>query len=583
MSAQAEKRCEMSATVISQLLSHATNRADDVAITFLEDGETIERNLTFGALHQRCIRIAQRIARICPRGSRAMLTFRSGIEFIEAFVGCMYAGVLPVPVYPPRPREGIRRLTNLARDCGCGALLTTAEIAARSQQSFAESAAWQFIPWITTDDLSGAANGTFDLILPEPDTTAFLQYTSGSSAEPKGVMVTHRNLAANFRATRTAMSIDESTVFLSWLPLNHDMGLIGIVLQSLFFGNRQILMSPEHFLQRPMRWLRAISNYRATLSGGPNFAFDLCVRRAAPDALVGVDLSSWKVAFNGAEPIRADTLANFASSFAPYGFSIASLFPCYGLAEATLFAAGRSPNGCVVEAIDAEAFRANRAVPGEGADAVRLVSSGLIAIDHEVTIVDPARHAALPDGQVGEIWIRGPSVAAGYWNREELSEPTFRAYLDSGEGPYLRTGDLGFVLRDQLFVSGRSKDLIIIRGRNIYPQDIELTTEQVSPIFVPAGGAAFSESTHALSVVHEVRGARAQDLRSLANGVLQAIVENHDVRPERVVFIRAASLPRTTSGKVQRAATRQALGEGRLPVVADYRLQDLFPARAGMK
>ncbi|MFL6234775.1 MAG: amino acid adenylation domain-containing protein, partial [Thermoanaerobaculia bacterium] len=391
---------------------------------------------------------------------------------------------------------------------------------------------------------------------PDPRSIAFLQYTSGSTATPKGVMVTHANLLHNERMIGAAFDMDEESVVVGWLPLYHDMGLIGNVLQPLHAGGRCVLMSPVAFLQRPMRWLEAVSRYRGTVSGGPNFAYELCLRKAAPEALAGLDLSSWKVAFNGAEPVRASTLERFAAAFAPCGFRREAFYPCYGLAEATLFVTG-----------------------GHGARVEReRVSCGRVWMGQRVAIADPENGEERPEG---EIWISGPSVARGYWENEEATARDFHAFLPSGEGPFLRTGDLGFLSGGELYVSGRLKDLIILRGRNHYPQDVELTAERSHPGLLPGGGAAFSVETageERLVVVHEVARHRKDGVEEIAEAVRRAVAAEHEVQVHEVVLIRQAGLPKTSSGKVQRRLCRQQYLQDELPVVGRSALAAADPA-----
>ncbi len=525
----------------------AAEQADREAYLFLGDGEAETERLTWGELDGRARAIAAALRETVPPGGRALLLYPPGLEFVAAFFGCLYAGVVAVPAYPPRLNDRSQsRLRSIARDAEPRAALTTSSIAAAAGVISERVPELACSRWIATDAL--ASGGVTDFPEPDPSSIAFLQYTSGSTAEPKGVMVTHANLAHNERMIGEAFGMDEESVVVGWLPVYHDMGLIGNVLQPLHAGARCVLMPPVSFLQRPRRWLEAIHRYRGTTSGGPNFAYELCLRKASPE---GLDLSSWRLAFNGAEPVRASTLERFAEVFAPAGFRREAFYPCYGLAEATLFVSGGDPG------------QAARIEPPR-------VGNGHAWMDQRIVIADPETREELPPGAEGEIWIAGPSVAAGYWRNPEATERDFRACLADGDGPFLRTGDLG-VLEGELFVTGRIKDLIILRGRNHYPQDVELTAERSHPDIHPGGGAAFSveiAGEERLVLVQEVERHRDQDLDGVAEAVRRAVAEEHEVQPYEVVLVRSGTVPKTSSGKVQRHAARARYLSGELAVMA---------------
>ncbi|MES1244335.1 MAG: amino acid adenylation domain-containing protein, partial [Acidobacteriota bacterium] len=490
-----------------------------------------------------------------------------GLDFVAAFFGCLYAGAVAVPAYPPRSARGQPRLRSIAADCGASAVLTTSTVASR--ESLVER-----VPelsgarWLATDDLDESTGSWQEPHLTGTD-PAFLQYTSGSTAEPKGVVVTHGNLVHNEEVIRRSFGQSESSVVVGWLPLYHDMGLIGNVLQPLWCGGEAILMSPLAFLQRPRRWLEAISRYRATTSGGPNFSYDLCLRKIKEADRQGLDLSSWRVAFSGAEPVRSATMERFAEAFAPYGFRREAFYPCYGLAEATLFVTGGDPGEPFhARPLDPEALAENRvSVDPEGRE---LVSCGRPAADpaQRLLIVDPsdlAMGAVCPPDRIGEVWISGPGVAAGYWNRPEETARSFGARLADGDGPFLRTGDLGFVMDGELFVAGRLKDLIILRGRNLYPQDVELTAERSHPALRPGCGAAFGverDGEERLVVVQEVES--AEGLEAMAGAIRQAVAEEHEAAVDDVVLVRRNTVPKTSSGKIQRRACRALYLSGSL-------------------
>jgi len=546
---------------------------DRWAYSFLANGEQESARITYGDLDRQARAIAVRLRREVGRGERALLLYPSGLEFIAAFFGCLYAGVVAVPAYPPRPRHESGRLRGIVEDSRPAIVLTTSALAARWSGRDARPAELAGLDWLATDKLPAEPAGGWQDSGAEREAVAFLQYTSGSTSTPKGVVITHGNLLANEEMIRVAFEQSAESVIAGWLPLYHDMGLIGNVLQPLYVGAPCVLMSPLAFLQSPVRWLRAVSAYGATTSGGPSFAYELCVRRIAEGARRGLDLSRWQVAFNGAEPVRADTLDRFAAAFAPYGFRREAFYPCYGLAEATLLVSGGDRSAApVVRELDARSLEQHRAVAAAAeTPRVRLVGCGRSQGGQTVAVV--SSHTLLPcaDGEVGEIWVAGPAVAGGYWERPEASAETFGARLASGEGPFLRTGDLGFLEAGELFVTGRSKDLIIVRGRNHYPQDLELTAERSAPVLRPGCGAAFTvevEGEERLVLVQEVERGADLDPQAVAQALREAVSGEHEIHVHQVVLIQAGSLPKTSSGKVQRHACRRAFLEGRLETVA---------------
>ena len=567
-------------TFAGLLRARAAERPEQVAFTFLADGESEGGRLTYAELHQRAAGIASALAESVPPGERALLLYPPGLDFIAAFFGCLYAGVVAVPAYPPRPNDRSQsRLRAIAQDAQPRAALTTEAILAGAVEPrglLAVAPELAGLRWLPTDSLG--ASRAAPLPEPDPESVAFLQYTSGSTSTPKGVMVTHANLLHNERMIGAAFGMDEESVVVGWLPLYHDMGLIGNVLQPLHAGGRCVLMSPVAFLQRPLRWLEAIDRYRGTVSGGPNFAYELLLRKAGPEALGRLDLSSWRVAFNGAEPVRASTLERFAAAFAPCGFRPEAFYPCYGLAEATLFVSGGQ-------------HRRSPRVLNVGDSSHRLVSCGEAWMGQRVVVADLETGAECPPGGEGEIWIAGPSVARGYWRNPEATASDFNAFLLAGddadaraEGPFLRTGDLGFVADGELYVTGRLKDLIILRGRNHYPQDVELTAERSHPDLHPGGGAAFaveSGGEERLVVVHEVARHRRQGIEEIAEALRRAVAAEHEVQVHEVVLIRQGGLPKTSSGKVQRRLCRDQYLRGlhdELPVVGRSALAQADPA-----
>jgi amino acid adenylation domain-containing protein len=560
-------------TLAGLLKRRAAERPDDLAYLFLADGEVESERLTWADLDTRARAIAATLRESLAPGDRALLLFPPGLDFVAAFFGCLYAGVVAVPAYPPRLNDRAQsRLRAIARDAAPRAALTTSTIAAAAGALAERVPELAAARWIAVDALTAS-----DAELPEPDpeSVAFLQYTSGSTSDPKGVRVTHANLVHNERMIGAAFRQDERSVVVGWLPLYHDMGLIGNVLQPLHAGARCVLMSPVAFLQKPLRWLEAIHRYRGTTSGGPNFAYELCVRKTTPEQRAALDLSSWQVAFDGAEPVRAATLERFAEAFAASGFRREAFYPCYGLAEATLFVSGGEAGAApVVRTFDAAALERHEARPGTDRE---LVSCGHAWLGQRIAIVDADTEAELPAGRVGEIWISGPSLAHGYQGNAEATARDFGARLANGEGPFLRTGDLGFVDgrsdSGELFVTGRLKDLIILRGRNHYPQDLELTAERSRPGLHAGSGAAFSveapEDTgeERLVVVQEAERSLRTGFDEAAEAIRRAIAEEHEVQPQDVLVVRVGSVPKTSSGKVQRGACRALYLAGELPVL----------------
>jgi acyl-CoA synthetase (AMP-forming)/AMP-acid ligase II len=571
-------------TVVALLRHRARLQAADRAFTFLVDGETEADQLTYGELDRRARALAATLQEAGAGQERALLLYPS-------------AGVVAVPVAPPhpaRPGRSAPRLEAVARDAGASIVLTTPAIL-QVRETLTERApelggAW----WLSPDGAAPAPEDAWR----EPDvsarTLAFLQYTSGSTTLPRGVMVSHGNLLHNLRFAAWAAENDAETVSVSWLPVHHDMGLIEGLLGPVFGGYPAYLMTPAAFLQRPIRWLQAISRVRATKSGGPNFAYDLCVRRTTPEQRRALDLRTWRVAYNGAEPIRADTLRRFFEAFRPAGFQWRAFYPVYGLAEATLAVSSeRRADPPVIRRVGAAALAADRVVEAPAGDAVALVACGRPATDTRVVIADPETHQPCAPDRVGEIWIAGPSVALGYWRHPDLSAETFGARLaDDGGGPFLRTGDLGFLCEGRLVVTGRLRDLVIVRGKKHYPQDLELSAEGSHPALRPGACAAFAvdgEDAERVVVVAEIEprhvrpGASAGvEAAAALAAVRQALSEQHELQVHAVTLIAPGSLPKTTSGKLQRHAARAAWQAGTLPVVAGWARETLAePVGAG--
>ena len=573
---------------LSELLRvRAESQAEKNAYTFLIDGEMEEACLSYAELDQHARAIGALLQSLNAKHQPVLLLYPPGLDYIAAFFGCLYAGAIAVPVYPPTSRRSLPRLAAIVKDARPRVALTTSQILIDLEQT-SRLPELKTLKWVTTDNLDRDLGRQWQ----DPDVTgeslAFLQYTSGSTAAPKGVMLSHNNLLQNERMIRMAFVQSEESIILGWLPLYHDMGLIGNVLQSMYCGARCILMSPLSFLQRPARWLEAISCYQATTSGGPNFAYDLCVRKIGLQERANLDLRSWTVAFNGAEPIRQSTIDRFVTEFEPCGFRREVFHPCYGLAEATLFVSGGLKHDPpVIATVKRTALELKEVVVTDAADknVASLVGSGRSWFDQQILIVDPVSLLECGPGTIGEIWVSGPHIARGYWDRPEESELTFKAHLaGTGAGPYLRTGDLGFMREGELFVTGRLKDLIIIRGRNYFPQDIELKVEGSHASLRQGSGAAFSVDVlgeEHLVVAQEVDRHRDLDLTQVIGAIRQAVTEEFELQVYAVVLLKAGSLPKTSSGKIQRHACRASFLKDQFVALATWRANiEPFPVNA---
>lgn len=553
-------------TLASVLRWRAAHHPDQLGYRFLADGESREATLTYGDLDRRACAIAAALRALDAADERALLIYPPGLDFVAAWFGCAYAGATAVVVPPPHPARVRRFMSSaaaIASDARPAVVLTTAAIRESLPAPAAQTDDLRAARWLATDRDVPESAAQWQDPAATSDAIAFLQYTSGSTTAPKGVMVTHGNLMHNLRAIEATFWHPSDRGSVSWLPPYHDMGLIGAVLGPLYLGSPVTLLSPVAFVQRPRRWLQAITRFQGAVSGGPNFAYDLCVRRITPEQRAGLDLSSWRVAFNGAEPIDPRTIREFTAHFAPCGFAPAAFKPCYGLAEATLLVSvhgmATPPRIRTFRQSDLERHRAVAcAAPAEGART--LVACGQPMAT--VAIVDPESMQRCPPGGVGEIWVSGPSVAAGYWNQVAETDQTFRASLahdGDSSGRFLRTGDLGFMLDGELFVTGRRKDLIIIDGNNHYPQDIERTVGACHPALAAPDCAAFSvdaDGREALVVVAGMTASLDEPLEDVQRAIRTAVSENHDLRIHDLVIVRRGSIPITASGKIRRGACR---------------------------
>jgi acyl-CoA synthetase (AMP-forming)/AMP-acid ligase II len=565
-------------SIAEVLRRRAAETPDRLAFCFLlQDGAEGPR-LTYADLDRQARAAAAQLRRITGPGERALLLYEPGLEFIPAFFACLYAGVIAVPAYPPRADRlwhAAEGLSRLAADCCPKCVLTGGEAAAAIERACRGVPELASVAWINTSQLGDAADN-WCREAEDPQGISHLQYTSGSTGSPRGVVIGHGNLMHNSHMIALCSGHYETAAAgicgVGWLPFQHDLGLIAGVLQAVYVGGPLYLMSPLTMLMRPYVWLDAISRFRGHTSGGPNFAYDLCVKRLDASRRATLDLSSWKVAGISAEPVRPASIAGFAEAFEASGFRREAFYPSYGLAEGTLMVAGGDKEAApVIETFSAAALERNEAAVAAASDdgsTRTLVGCGHAWLDQRVLIVDPEARLPRSEGHVGEIWVSGPSVAQGYWNRPEETGATFRASLADSDGPFLRTGDLGFFHKKELFVTGRLKDLLIVRGQNHYPQDIEQTVQAADPAFRPDAGAAFQierGGEERLIIVQEIdRGGRSLDPAALARQVRRAIAERHGVQVDDVVFVRNATLPKTTSGKVQRYACKAAYEAGRL-------------------
>ena len=566
-------------TLVDLLRDRAQQQPERTVYTFLADGETESGSLTYHELDQQARAIAAQLQTLTSPGDRALVIYpyTAGLEFIAAFFGCLYAGVIAVTAHPPRNRKALSELYERALSSGSRVVLTTQDLLNHFTPSQQPEASFSPLPWIATDQVPADAADWKEPFL-NSETLAFLQYTSGSTGTPKGVMVTHANVLHNSEIIRSCFGhTPDSRVFM-WLPLFHDMGLIGGVMQPLYANFPMVLTSPVALSQKPGRWLQAISRYRINTSGGPNFAYDLAWRSVMPEHLKYLDLSSWDLAFSGAEPVRAETLEQFAATFAPCGFRPEAFYPCYGMAESTLFISGGHKHSTpTVRYLDAAALEQNRVVnvaSGEGARSV--VGCGWTWLGDEMVIVDPDTLTRAPSEHIGEIWVSGAGIGRGYWNQPEETARTFGAYLaDTGAGSFLRTGDLGFIEDGELFITGRLKEVMIFWGNLRYPQHIELSAQQSHPALRLNHGAAFSievEREERLVIVQEVERSHLRRLSpdEVFGAIRGAVAEEHTVDPYAVVLLKPGSLPKTSSGKVQRRACRSRFLEGRFEAIAGW-------------
>ncbi|MGO9652718.1 amino acid adenylation domain-containing protein [Mycobacterium sp.] len=579
-------------TVLDLVRHRAERYRDKLAFDYCRHSPAGEEHsrLTYHELDIKARAIASTLQRQGAAGERVLVLCPSGLDFVAGFFGCLYAGAIAVPVHPPVRSRVIGRVASIVADTQARFALTTAELRAELKAVVDGLPDGSSLQWCAADAVPRAAAAEWVEPDVDPSTTAFLQYTSGSTSSPKGVVVTHGNLLHNLEAIHGAWERgDDNAIGVFWLPLHHDMGLIGGVLETLYVGCTSFFMPPEAFIERPMRWLEAISRHGATITAAPNFAYELCIQHSSEEERAALDLSNWSTALCGAEPVRTATLQRFTNAFAVAGFRPETFHPVYGLAEATLLVSGGSNSTVpVVRHVDGIALREHRVVQvaPEHPAATPFVGCGRVQHGQDIVIVDPAARRPSRAGEVGEIWLAGGSVARGYWRKPAETVETFSAFLsdtgrgssDTGRGPFLRTGDLGFRLDGELFVTGRLKDLIIIRGRNYYPEDIEATAQDSHPALLRGRGAAFSVtpaagSAEQLVVVQEVDRNRIRevDIGEAIDAIRASISEHHGIQPHAVVLVEPSRIPTTSSGKIRHSRCRERFLDGALEVFAEWR------------
>jgi acyl-CoA synthetase (AMP-forming)/AMP-acid ligase II/acyl carrier protein len=566
-----------SETLPQLLRRRAIQQPDRLAFNVVVDSQFRESRLTYKQLDERACAVVSHLHSAGLSRGRIALVLPTGVDFLAAFYGVLYCGGTAVPLSPPRAANSAERLRAVFEDAGVDGIITTEAIRTKLAGSGSRVRLPDVQKCILMQDVPTSCKAGYFEPAALHD-VAVLQYTSGSTSAPKGVEISHGNFMSNASMMARASNLSAESIGVNWLPLFHDMGLMGGVIQPVFMGFPINLLSPTTFLARPVLWLRAMTVYKATVSGAPDFSYNLCTEAVSEEQIASLDLRNWRVAYSGAEPVRAQTLERFAQRFSTCGFDRRSFFPCYGLAEATLIVSGGPErNGPVTMDVSRQALerRSLAALPAVAGDAVRLVASGRPVDGQTVLIVDPAALTIRREAEVGEIWIRGASTGRGYWNKPEASKETFDAHLAGGSEAFLRTGDLGFLFEGNLFVTGRIKDLIIIRGANYYPQDIETTVEQCHGNLRLGGCAAFSVETAKkdhLVVVCELRRDSQADAHAILRDIQRNIIEQHGLSADAIVLVAQGALPRTTSGKIQRHLVRRIFLSGEFAVVAKLQL-----------
>ena len=563
-----------SPTILHVVRQRAADTPDAPAIIY-EPRDAPSSTLTYLEIWNRAKAVAAELRDSGRTGDRVVLLFSSGPAFAEAFLGCLLARRVPIPAVVPRNEKALKRTIAIVQDSGAAFILTAESVRSRLEgflSAIPLPDGYSPPPILAPESIS-STTASEDIESRLSD-VAFLQYTSGSTANPRGVVVGHDNLMDNLRRTRQPFGFeDPDATMVNWLPAYHDMGLIAGWLQPLHAGRKTVLMSPGEFIQQPIRWLELITKYRGTISGGPNFAYDACTARVSKSQMEKLDLRSWSIAFNGSEPVRASTIASFATKFEACGFDANAIFPCYGLAESTLMVTCRGTLEYSPVRFDRDRLREGVALPSETPNSRTLVGCGPPSDDHELAIVRPDAKARCAESEVGEIWVSGPSVCRGYWNRPEDND-IFTAQIadDPTETPFLRTGDLGLLHDGQLYISGRLKNTVIVRGNNYASEDLEDLSQAAHPAVAAAPAAAFGimrRSGETLVIAQEIRRASIADFdpAEVTAAIQESIVTHNGIRASEILIVRPGGLPRTTSGKLQRHRARDLYKAGKLAVM----------------
>jgi len=576
-------------TLVEMVQSRAENMPDATVYSFLGSEVTVEDSRTATGLDRRARAIAQALTDLANVGDRAILLYPPGLDFLDAFFGSLYAGVIAVPVSPPHParlEKTMPRLLAIARNAGPAVILTTQTLRLACEDIVKTHESFGNVNWLVTEDVPDSLGDSWAVPAVSPDSLAYLQYTSGSTALPKGVAISHDNVLSNYATLSAAYNHEPGLNVVNWLPHFHDLGLVYGLTWPFYAGHNVYTMSPMHFMQRPVRWLKALSACGAVYSGGPNFAYDLCVANVTDVEREGLDLSRWEVALNGAEPIRPATLQAFAETYGPFGFRREAFSPGYGMAEIVLkVSCPPMGTGAPIVTVSKAALVSHKvAAEPDTSNGYRLVGCGLPSLDTEVRIVNPETLCLCEPDEVGEIWLAGSTMPQGYWDNPAMTEAAYGAHIvDLDGGPYLRTGDLGFIRDGNIYITGRMKDLIIVRGANHYPQDIEITAATSHPACLADWACAFvveTQNEEHLVVAQALDRKAMRDIRALdetgqmreyariQHAIRRAIVEEHDIQPYAVLIVPQRAISKTSSGKVQRSACCAAYQNGTLEILA---------------
>lgn len=539
--------------------------------TNLEDQPSV---LTFQQLDEKAKAIATVLQQFNAQGERALLIYPTSLEFITAFMGCLYAGVIAIPVCPPSRNQSAQNIGNIVADATPLLALTTSDYSYLSQDFVNLFRNQLSLSWVTTDNIETAQGNYWKERRIDDNEIAYLQYTSGSTSNPRGVKISHGNIIANSILIEKCFGSHSETIGLSWLPHYHDMGLVGKILEPIYTGCQVVFTSPRTFMKHPLLWLKAISHFKATISGAPNYAYDLCATIAKNKGLNGLNLSSWEVAINGSEPVKANTIRRFSEAYAPFGFNPKAFCPSYGLAESTLLVSGiKKDEHPKIESFDAENLAdAKISAPINGKPAKELVSCGLVDSHYEIVIVFPDSKIPCRSDEIGEIWLAGPSIAKGYWDTGKINCNSFNSYLPAyGKSRYFRTGDLGFIKDGHLFITGRKKDLIIIGGQNFYPQDLEAIAGKSHPAIRSHSCVAFQSDQNGRSgiiLVTEVKATyKKEDYTQITSAIRSSLLDHQNVSLDKILLVKKGTLPKTVSGKIQRFLCKKYFCDGKLEIL----------------